>query len=694
MIDLTWRQIARRWQLDVAVWLCLTLACALAASLSGYADAIAAQELRRTWDDARPARRSLLITGPRSVFTEAMYANLKTKLGSVVMDRMEIRHATVIPDPPASTGSADRQRAIPILDVYAFDKLSESVRVVDGKLPDTVNLMDVLEPWRPPPIEAVIGVRAAAQSGYRIGDELTASSKYHRLTIVGIVEPIDPRADIWGEDLSAFAPVTNTLPLIIDSDSMQSFYPFRPIFPHAVSWRVKLDPHLLSVADAETLHSNLINLQTQAATVHVVIDSGLVKILADYLAQLSRLRMVLWLLTTQTLIVVLYALAIFASLGVHLSRAELAMLSGRGASPGQITLAFAVEGLVLASMAMIAGPGLVLGPLRVWAEGGNNMAPTTLPTEAWLLAGAVALLGWLVLALPVILAARRDALAEYDSYARPPQQLALQKRYLDLYLLAFGALLYWQLNQSDSFVMSQLGNTFLADPLLLIGPSLLLVGEAMVLLRVSPFVLNSVLWLCRNLRGPVLSQSLLHLTQDSQSSNQVVLLVSLTTGLVLFTRILGDSLAGSPEPMMRYLASALQVNTLALVLFSVTMFFLMQLFAAQRRAREFEILRALGLSFRQWPTSLLIEGALSLFLGLAAGGIVGLALSNTMIPFLAQALIGWQIGVVIQQASVTWAVVAKAYVLLIALYGLMLVLLWGSLRRLREHRGVKMEGEP
>jgi len=702
MINLTLRHLRRHWRLNVAVLLCLTLASALAASLSSYADAIAAQELSQTLDEASPSQRSLLITGTLYTFTEGLYENLQEKLGEVLQDRMVICHATLAPDPPLSTEGIGDKRAVTRLDVYSFDKLIENVRVVEGRLPDQVRLFEDPEPWRPPPIEAVIGVRAAELSGYGVGDRLTASGQYHRLDIVGIVEPLDPRADIWGEDLSAFATITNTrnldadaiaLPLIIESQSMQSYYPNRPIFPHEVSWRITLDPHLISVDKAEALQSDLINIQTQSATVRATTSTGLVRILADYLARLSRVRMALFLLTAQTLIFVLYTLTMFASFVVDRSRVELAMLSGRGASAWQITRVFALENWILALTAVLLCPVLALGAIRLWTESAGEATPITFSGEAWLLSGIVAGLGWLALVLPVFLATRRNVLGWQRLYARPPQQSTVQKRYLDLYLLAFGALLYWQLNQADSFVISRLGNTPLADPVLLIGPSLMLTAVAMVFLRVLPFLLQLVAWLFQYLRGLTLSQGLFRLARDPLQPSQVVLLVSLTTGLVLFTRTLGNSLANRPEAMARYLAGALQMNALALILFSVTVFFLALLFAAQGRAREFGILRAMGLSLRQSLTLLIIEGALVMFLGLMAGAIAGLGLSHVMIPYLSQALTGSQVGISIEQATVSWPVVAQSYVLLIAVYGSALALLWVVLVCTREHRAVWMEDE-
>jgi len=72
---------------------------------------------------------------------------------------------------------------------------------------------------------------------------------------VGIVEPLDPHGDVWGEDLSAFEIATDThdldadeltLPLVIAPGSMQSNYPEAPIFWHEVSWRITLNHRLIS----------------------------------------------------------------------------------------------------------------------------------------------------------------------------------------------------------------------------------------------------------------------------------------------------------------------------------------------------------------------------------------------------------------------------------------------------------------
>jgi ABC-type lipoprotein release transport system permease subunit len=176
-----------------------------------------------------------------------------------------------------------------------------------------------------------------------------------------------------------------------------------------------------------------------------------------------------------------------------------------------------------------------------------------------------------------------------------------------------------------------------------------------------------------------------------------VLLVSLTAGLVLFTRIFEDSLASGQEALRadalaRGVSTALQLNAVTLGMFSVTAFLLVHLLVAQGRVRsqegtcEFGVLRAIGLSARQWLTLLLTEGVLVLALGLPTGTIVGLGLSRIMIPYLAQPL-AESLGGMAIVTRVDWPAIARLYAVLTALYGLALLLLSLVLLRTREQWG-------
>jgi putative ABC transport system permease protein len=287
------------------------------------------------------------------------------------------------------------------------------------------------------------------------------------------------------------------------------------------------------------------------------VSVGLVQILADYMAQLSRVRTSLFLLMAQAFFFVLYTLGLLATLMLDRSHSELVTLSGRGASTWQITRIFALESLLLAlPAALLLGPGLAYGGMRLWAEVSGQAAAATLPRESWLLSGVATGLGWLALVVPVSLAARGNPLEWRQTRARPARRSKAQRLYLDLFLLIFGGLLYWQLNQSGSFVVQRMGDIQIADPLLLLAPSLLLIATALIFLRLFPFLLQSVAWVFQRLRGLMLPLGLRRLARDPLKPSRVVLLISLTAGLILFSSVFGGSLSFSQEEMALYLAGA------------------------------------------------------------------------------------------------------------------------------------------
>lgn len=715
MMDLVFRHLRRHWRLSLVILLCLALASALMASLSGHAAAVSAGELQRRLEGASPAERSLLITGTLYTFGDELYASLQQKLGRLLKDRLVIRHATLLADPRRPGEGAGREQAITYLEVYSFDKLAENVRLVEGRLPEQISL-NLAVGNSPPPVEAVLGASAARQSGLGPGDRLTAGGMYHRLDIVGIVEPLEPGDDVWGGDLAAFAIVSGTsdleaggqaLPLIIAPESMRS-YLGRPVFPHEVSWRITLNTRRIGPGRAEALHAALINFQAQATTRGARTHTGLDRLLAETLARLSRLRVAVLLLAAQTLALALYALTMVNAFVVDRFRGEVATLSARGLGAWRIAGCFALENLLLAlPAALLLGPGLAWAVLSLWSKGSGELLPRGLPGEMWPLSAAVAAAGWVTLVAPIFVEARRNSRELRSWRGRPPQRSVLHERYVDLYLLAFGVLLVWQLNRSGSFLArvvarSRLGGSFLADPLLLLGPFLLFVAVALIFLRIVPLLLRLVAGLFRPRRGLVLTLGLLRPARDPLQASRLVLLICLTAGLALFARAFRGSLAQGqealrPDLLVQGLGSAFQLNALTLSLFGVVIFFLVQLLAVQGRGRELGILRALGLSPRRWPALSIVEGAFVLLPGLLVGIAAGLGLSYVMIPFLSHLLVAPLLespeGATVVRLVLDWPGIARWYALLLALYGFALALLWTVLARARPHRPLGTEEE-
>jgi ABC-type antimicrobial peptide transport system permease subunit len=671
VISITLRRLIRHWQINLVILLSLAFGTSIMISLSGYGAFISNQELQRAFALASPAGRSLLITGSLNTFDATLYKHLQNSLGVALKERIEIRYATLQADP-----QPEGRPVFNSIDVYSFDPIAGHVQIVEGRLPEPLRLSESTGS-APPQVEAVIGLHAAEQAGYHIGDRVTASGSYHRFKIVGIIEPLDVNDDAWGGDLNAFQITGDTtledrvLPVIISPVSMRSNL-LRPIFPHQIRWRITLNRENIPSDKVENLRVNLINFESQAGTRGAVVTSDLIKIFDDHQAELSPVHTLLFLLYLQSMIILLLALAALASTKKQSSQTELSTYSARGASPWQIFSPFVLEAFIISMLAaLICGPGLAQVIILLGSRDFNAFVLHPLPGNTWLIAVILAIAGWLALTLPFLSAPRLEPVRN-----RLPQQSRMQRYSLDVYLLVLGSLLTWQLRQSGSFLTRQLGNNArFFDPLLVAGPSLMLAACAMLAIRLLPLLAPFISRVAGRFQGSVFHFGFLRLTRDARHSGWILLLAGLVSAQCTFNRVFAATLDSNPAmtavpSLAPEIGKLLRINTLSLILFTFSLFFLLSLFRVQQRLEQFQVLRTLGLSpFQGWIT-LNIEDLPSLLLGVVVGAILGLGLLFALFPYLTQAFGK----VVIGPPKMDWWSLAKLYAILFLTFGAALLL--------------------
>ena len=324
-----------------------------------------------------------------------------------------------------------------------------------------------------------------------------------------------------------------------------------------VAWRLILDQSRITPDNAEAIEGKITGLTTLLSSSGTSMSSNLPNILLAYRENLATVRMVLLLLGVQAYLFVLYALAIVTSAAMESLQGEMVVLAGRGASTAQILGTYILEGLLLALLAGGAlGPLAAQGFLLGWGRLAGVSIPGELPMDARLLALAGAGFGWLVLCLSIYPAARRSVLEWQLRRARPEQLASWQQRGVDLFLLLIGGLAYAQLSSSGSFVLARLRQTDLADPLLLLGPTLFMLAMAMVALRLFPYLFSGLAWLANRSRGLVLSLGLARLARSPVRPAQVILLISLAAGLIFFTSAHTYSLERAESSLAAYRAGA------------------------------------------------------------------------------------------------------------------------------------------
>jgi hypothetical protein len=670
MIRITLRHLIRHWRLNVTTFLTLTLGSTILISLSGYESVTSNQDLDLTLNLASPAGRSLLISGSSSAFDAALDQNLKNSLGTAFKERVEIRHATLQTNPRFAA-----QLTVSRIDVYSFDPIAGHIRLIEGRYPETIHLYEAVG-LAPPLVEAMIGAGAAAEAGYQVGDRIPVSL-YHRFEIVGIIEPLDSNDDAWGGDLSAFqltddgALKRDALPLIIKPTSMRANL-LQPIFPHQTYWRIILDREHLRSEQVEDLRLNLLNFESQAGTHGVALTGDLIQILEDHQARLIPLHTIFFLLCLQSALILLFALATLAFTRDQASQIELSAYAARGASLWQTISPTTLEALIVSVPAtLFCSPALAQVLILLWQPDSNTVSPYPFAGSTWLIAAILTGAGWLAMTLPIFFAARRETPREGR-----PQRSWMQKYSLDVYLFAFGGLLFWQLGQSGSFITHQLkNNSHLFDPWLIAGPSLMLTASAMLAIRVLPILARSAAQAVSRLHSPILHLSFLHMTHDGRGAGWVLLITGMVSAQVIFNLLFVDMLASNTGMMEASfldegLRKAMWLNTLTLILFTVSLFFVLIQFILRKRLEDVQVLYRLGFSQRQGWFVLHIEFFFCLLLGLSAGTILGLGFFFVLFDYVIQALGN----VVINPPPVNWWALAGLDALLLFLFGAALLL--------------------
>ncbi len=564
MIRITLRHMIRHWRLNLVLLVGLTVASGLLAGLPSYAEVIAIQTLSGELKAESPAGRNVEIRGEQEVLNGALYAQVNEGLGDLLAMRIE-KHEFLMDaaDEPVAPVDGGGRLSVQRIKAWSFDRLRELTRLVEGSYPtyESPHTQEEIQQamFQTPVLEAAISTRVVEQCGLRIGDVVYGSGDY-RFRIVGIIDPLDPGSDAWWGNLAPFelgiTPGLNedirTLPVIIDLYGMRELIPIND-----VTWYLLVNPQYIQAENVQQIEQSMINLKTRMASAQAQVLTNLPNLLLAYRENLATVQMVLLLLSVQAYIFVYYALFLLTGHGLQRLQGEMAVLAGRGASSGQILLPYVLEGLLLATLAGgLLGPLGVQGFLQAWNRISPQNLPAVLPQEARLLAWAGAACGWVAICLAAFPAARRSVLEWQQRRARPLQKAGWQSSYLDLVLLGIGGLAYWQLSRSGSFVMRRLSQTDLADPLLLLGPSLLMLALAMAGMRVFPIVLRFLAWLARRSRGLVLSMGLARLARDPTRPAQITLLISLAVALAFFSGSYEHSLSLAQSEVAHYRAGA------------------------------------------------------------------------------------------------------------------------------------------
>ena len=344
----------------------------------------------------------------------------------------------------------------------------------------------------------------AQLSGIRVGDrvEVLGPTNEHRtVQVSGIFDPPARTDAFWfGEDTPfPQGDSMDPVPVLVDQPTARTLATGLGLSTH-FAWDLYLSltgityPDALNLPNAYVRFSADINdrLVVQQQPPHV--SSGIQILIAGVQRSVSDLRVPILLVLLQILVVTLVVLAGVGVLLVSRQSFELAVLHSRGFTTRTLLLAQGLQALLAAALALPIG--IAIGALLARFAGLTNGPrpgelgfPTTVSPSSVLFGAAAAAAGALVLWLPSIPAVRRTIIAERRQTSREARP-ALARAPVELVVLPVGLFALAQLRNGEA-VAPAAGQGSI-DPLLLFGPTLVILGASFLVVRMLSWGFGSL----------------------------------------------------------------------------------------------------------------------------------------------------------------------------------------------------------
>ena len=603
--------------------------------------------------------------------------------------------------------------------------MEEHTEVVDGQwwpLGDTPEPSDI--------IEVVLGAEAAALLELQVDDQITIipspqdTSRRASATIVGLVEPINPRAEYWlGYDrfsLQTLGPMAP--PAVSLFVNQQSFLDSlgQALAPETANywWFLYIRPDRLTTetipvaAEAIERLQNRVSSAYPRATAFTALDLAFARHHARELLTSAPHRLLL----TLSLGVALLYLLITGAILAERQRRTLTLLRSRGATTTHLLLPLALEATGLALLSLAVAPplasliltGQLVTPLEA-LTGGD--LPLTLPlgTSYLLVAGGLAF-GLLAFLSPAFAFGRLTSIRIRQTMSRPQGSLLVFRLYLDIFLLVVGGTLAWEFSRSEGAVTRSLLGPPTENPLLVGAPLLLLIGAALLFLRLLPLAVRVAGAFLTPITPSWVSLGLWMLGRHPSSPVRLALLLTVATGTVVVATAVAPTLASSigeaslgeatapiippsPDPVLVISLEAFsQLAILAVTLLTSLGALLAGQAVLQERFVQVGVLQAIGMSQREVARWLVLEHLLVLIAALLVGAWLGYQVSLWTLPLLDVGVSNPFI-VQITQIETGWlGVVGFAVVVALALL-VPLILSLGAVRRSALEAGLRLGEE-
>jgi ABC-type lipoprotein release transport system permease subunit len=445
-----------------------------------------------------------------------------------------------------------------------YEGIQDQVELTAGKWPS-------VQPPTNGVVPAAISEAMASAYTLQVGDRLPISLKNSENTpslwiqVEAIIRPKNPRLPYWFGEFSPLRPQSDqnwTAQYSVIIPARSSFGTSKTIFPAShikLVWNVLISPQSIHPQDVSLIQTRLkaINSDVNVLPNKILVETNLDQVLSKFNLTSEVVRVPLYLLIVEVLLLALYYIAMVSALAIKQVEGEFSTLSSRGASITNLFNIQIIEALIIAGVALVSGPGLAV--LMVWllakigplADVRQADWVLRLSWAPWVAAGLGASASTLGLLFPIRPAINRSVVVHQRATSRKEQKPWWQRYYLDVFVLLGGLVLLWRVNLHGGMVAENASQVRL-DWLLLLAPLALLFGSATILLRVFPLIMRLLSWVIARGRDLPATLAIYQISRDPTHVARLVLLLTLSMALGILTTGLNATLDLSDSERATY----------------------------------------------------------------------------------------------------------------------------------------------
>lgn len=318
-----------------------------------------------------------------------------------------------------------------------------------------------------------------------------------RMTVVGVFEQSDENDTYWSEGFSGyvnsiFVPSECFVDKLMNNGTVRV---------SEISVIYNLDYHSVDMNSIDKITAALREDFTTYSEMDYDFSMDVYEIIRSYVERASSLTAILWAIQIPTMVMLAFYLFMVSRLNVERERNEIAVLKSRGASPWQIFRLYAMEAGILGLVTLIFAPfiGLLLcqflGVSNGFLEFVNRTGIAAEISITAIIYALIAVVVFFFTTMIPIIPASKLTIVQYKQSKTKVGKLALwEKLCIDVLLIAAAVVFYilYGNHINQSIIDGSFTPTGTPDPLIFIAATCLVLGLALLFIRVYPYILKLI----------------------------------------------------------------------------------------------------------------------------------------------------------------------------------------------------------